>query len=252
MRNLYIGYDSREPTAYHVLSHSILQRASTPISITPLVRGQLKPFFERQRGPLESTDFSISRFLVPYLSGYQGYSVYMDCDMLCLADIKELWTFITSRHTVVWVAQHEYTPKSEIKMQGQVQTPYPRKNWSSLMIFNNAQCRALTPDYVSTASGLDLHRFNWLKSDKLIGSLPLEWNWLVGEYAINPGAKILHYTLGGPWFPEHRTCDRAEDWYEEYRTMTGSDYWPQQVWARPRLGALTGQKIGQAFKEGAL
>ena len=244
MRNLYVGYDAQEPTAYHVLAHSILRRASSPISVTPLVRDQLKPFFERQRGPLESTDFSISRFLVPYLSGYQGYSVFMDCDMLCLADIKELWNFVNSRHVAVWVAQHDYTPKSEIKMQDQVQTVYPRKNWSSVMVFNNSQCRALTPDYVSTASGLDLHRFAWVKSDRLIGSLPLEWNWLVGEYAINQAAKMLHYTLGGPWFANHRTCDRAEDWYDEYRTMTGQDFWPQQVWERPRLGALTGKELG--------
>ena len=238
MRSIYIGYDANEPTAYHVLAHSILRRATAPISVTPLVREQLKPFFERQRGPLESTDFSISRFLVPYLSGYQGYSIFMDCDMLCLADIKELWTFITNRHTAVWVAPHEYTPKSEVKMQGQVQTIYPRKNWSSLMIFNNSQCRTLTPDYVSTASGLDLHRFVWVKSEKLIGTLPLEWNWLGGEYAINPNAKMLHYTLGGPWFQETQQCDRAEDWYTEYREMTGQDFRPVQAWQRPPVAIL--------------
>ena len=234
MRNIYIGYDAAEPAAYHVLSHSILTRASTPISITPLVREHLKPFFARERGPLDSTDFSISRFLVPYLSGYQGYSIYMDCDMLCLADIKELWEFINSRHVAVWCAQHDYVPKSERKMQDQVQTVYPRKNWSSLMIFNNSQCRALTPDYVNTASGLDLHRFNWVKSDVLLGKLPILWNYLVGEYDYDPTAKMLHYTLGGPWFKETRECDRAQDWLGAYRAMTGQDYWPAQVREIPR------------------
>ena len=231
---IFIGYDGKEQTAFHVLAHSIMRRSAFPVSITALVRDQLRVFFTRGRGPLESTDFSMTRFLVPYLSGYTGYSVFMDCDMLCLANIKDLWKYV-DEDRAVWVAQHDYTPKTGLKMDNQVQTAYPRKNWSSVMVFNNARCRALTPDYVNTASGLDLHRFAWIKDQEYdIGSLPLEWNWLVGEYPANLEAKVLHYTLGGPWLPAYRRCDHAGDWYDEYRHMTDRDYWPRQVWQMPK------------------
>ena len=230
---VFIGFDSKETVAYHVLSNSILRHARFPVSITPLVREHLKVFFTRGRGPLESTDFSISRFLVPYLSGYQGYSVFMDCDMLMRGDIKELWKYVDDTETPLWVCQHDYRPKTEFKMAGQVQTTYPRKNWSSFMVFNNSRCRALSPDYVNNASGLDLHRFNWLKEGEEIGALPLEWNWLVGEYPENPFAKNYHYTLGGPWFASGRHCDHHKEWLEEYYLMTGQDYYAQQVFDRP-------------------
>jgi hypothetical protein len=118
----------------------------------------------------------------------------------------------------VLACKHDYVPKTERKFLDQVQTKYPRKNWSSVMLFNNARCRALTPEYVNTASGLDLHRFNWL-NDEDIGDIPLEWNWLVGEYERKPDVKIVHYTLGGPYFDEYRDCDYAAEWVEERRLM---------------------------------
>jgi lipopolysaccharide biosynthesis glycosyltransferase len=221
MFRVFIGYDSIEPIAFHVLSHSILRRASVPVSITPLVQSSLldNGFYTRARGPTESTEFSLTRFLVPYLSDYQDWSVFMDCDMLCVADLREmLWHRMPNSEKAVFVCQHDYVPKTNTKFLGQVQTTYPRKNWSSVMLFNNARCRALTPEYVNTASGLELHRFLWLKDEK-IGTLPLEWNWLVGEYPKNEEAKILHYTLGGPWFEEYRACDHAEEWFAERDAM---------------------------------
>jgi hypothetical protein len=109
-------------------------------------------------------------------------------------------------------------PKTDRKFLDQVQTKYKRKNWSSLMLFNNARCRALTPDYVNTASGLELHRFAWI-DDAAIGELPLEWNWLVGEYAHNPAAKIVHFTIGGPYFAAYRDCDYAGEWFAEFESM---------------------------------
>ena len=234
MLNIYIGYDPKETVAYHVLSHSILRRATAPVSITPLVREHFRPFFTRERGPLDSTDFSITRFLVPYLSGYQGYSVFMDCDLLCQTDITQIWHEIkpASPTQGIWVAQHDYTPRAGLKMLEQAQTSYSRKNWSSFMLFNNSECRALTPDYVGTATGLQLHRFAWLKDEK-IGSLPLEWNWLVGEYPANARAKFWHYTLGGPWWQQYRKVDHAKEWFEEYYHMTGQDFYGQQVWEQP-------------------
>ena len=219
MLQVYIGYDPKESVAFYTLAHSILRRASAPVAIAPLMQSQLKGLYTRPRGPTESTEFSLTRFLVPALSGYRGWSVFMDCDMLCRADIVELEAHIRRQpDKAVLVCKHDYVPKTERKFLGQVQTRYPRKNWSSLMVFNNERCAKLTPGYVNSASGLELHRFNWL-DDAAIGELPLEWNWLVGEYPPKAEAKIVHYTLGGPYFDEYRDCDYADEWRSEYDSM---------------------------------
>ena len=216
---LFIGYDPKEAVAYHTLAHSILRRSSIPVTIAPLMRSQLQGLYTRQRGPTESTEFSLTRFLVPFQSQYRGWSLFMDCDMLCRADIGELAAYTErAMDKTVLVCKHDYVPKTERKFLNQVQTRYPRKNWSSLMLFNNARCAALSPQYVNGATGLELHRFAWT-DDALIGELPLEWNWLVGEYQHISRAKIVHYTLGGPWFDEYRDCDYAEEWLEENRRM---------------------------------
>jgi hypothetical protein len=216
---IYIGYDPRESVAFHTLAHSILRRASVPISIAPLAQSQLRGVYRRTRGPTESTEFSLTRFLLPRLSGFSGWSLFMDCDMLCRVDIAELMKQ-TERQAdkAVLVCKHDYVPKTQRKFLDQVQTRYPRKNWSSLMIFNNARCRSLSPDYVNSASGLELHRFAWIE-DAAIGELPLEWNWLVGEYAYNPAAKIVHFTIGGPYFAAYRDCDYAAEWFAEFESM---------------------------------
>ena len=219
MLSIHIGYDPRESVAFHVLAHSLLRRSSAPVAISPLVLGQLKSVYRRQRGPTESTEFSMTRFLVPHLSGYAGWSIYMDCDMLCRVDIAGLMREMERQSDrAVLVCKHDYVPKSERKFLNQVQTKYRRKNWSSLMVFNNQRCRALTPDYVNSASGLELHRFAWIE-DNRIGELPLEWNWLVGEYAWNPDARIVHFTRGGPYFDEYRNCDYAQEWFTELDSM---------------------------------
>jgi hypothetical protein len=216
---VFIGYDPREAVAYHTLAHSILRRSSVPVSIAPLMQSQLKGIYTRRRGPTESTEFSLTRFLVPLLSDYRGWSVFMDCDMLCRADIAELAAHAaSSAGKAVLVCKHDYTPSPERKFLNQVQTVYPRKNWSSVMLFNNERCRALTADYVNSASGLELQRFSWI-DDASIGELPLEWNWLVGEYKHHPAAKIVHFTRGGPYFEEFRGCDYAEEWFEENRRL---------------------------------
>jgi hypothetical protein len=220
---IYIGYDPRESVAFHTLAHSILRRASVPISIAPLAQSQLRGVYRRTRGPTESTEFSLTRFLVPHLSGFSGWSLFMDCDMLCRVDIAALMKE-TERQAdkAVLVCKHDYIPKTQRKFLDQVQTRYPRKNWSSLMIFNNARCRSLSPEYVNSASGLDLHRFAWI-GDGAIGELPLEWNWLVGEYAYNPAAKIVHFTIGGPYFAAYRDCDYAGEWFAECDSMRGCE-----------------------------
>src|SRR6266705_116169 len=235
---IFIGYDSKEPVAYHVLAQSILRRASCPVAFTPLVQDQLRAakLYTRPRGPTESTEFSMTRFLVPCLCEYRGLAIFMDCDMLCQADVAELVALAHAQsNKPVLICPHEYTPRTDKKFLGQVQTSYPRKNWSSLMIFNlqHFGCRMLTVPYVNKASGLELHRFNWL-DHQMIGKLPLEWNWLVGEYDPNPQAKLLHYTLGGPWFSETRDCDQADAWRQEYERL-----------GRPAIKALAqGVKAG--------
>ena len=218
MFTVYIGYDPRESVAFHTLSHSILRRSSVPIAVAPLVQSQLRQIYRRPRGPTESTEFSMTRFLVPYLSKYSGWSIFMDCDMLCRTDIAALVDETKKSDKAVLVCKHDYVPKTERKFLGQVQTKYARKNWSSLMLFNNERCRSLSVDYVNSASGLELHRFAWV-DDRAIGELPLEWNWLVGEYPYNPDAKIVHFTIGGPYFEAYRTCDYAQEWFAEFESM---------------------------------
>src|SRR6266571_3337445 len=153
MLNVYVGYDPREAVAFYTLAHSIVRRSSIPVSIAPLMQRQLKHLYTRSRGPTESTEFSLTRFLVPALAGYRGWSLFMDCDMLCRADIAGLAVEIERQpNKAVLVVKHDYVPKTERKFLNQVQTKYPRKNWSSLMLFNNERCRALTPEYVNSAS----------------------------------------------------------------------------------------------------
>lgn len=219
MFRIFIGYDPKESVAYYVLAHSILRKSSIPVTIAPVMRSQLKGLYTRQRGPTESTDFSLTRFLVPALSEYRGWSLYMDCDMLCRADIAGLVALAEgAAERAILVCKHDYAPNPARKFLNQVQTVYPRKNWSSVMLFNNARCTALTPSYVNSASAADLHRFTWTQ-DALIGDIPLEWNWLVSEYSHNPDAKNVHFTRGGPYFDEYRGCDYAEEWFEENRRM---------------------------------
>jgi hypothetical protein len=218
MVRVFIGFDPREAVAYSVLAYSILSRASCPVAITPLALSQLGRVLTRERHSLQSTDFSFSRFLTPYLSGYSGWSVFMDCDMLMLDDVAKLYALRDERYAVM-VVKHRHDPREEVKFLDQPQSAYEKKNWSSVMLLNNARCRALTPEYVNTASGLELHQFKWLESDALIGALPSGWNHLVGYDAPRAGVSLVHYTLGGPYFEEYRECEYAAEWFAERDRM---------------------------------
>lgn len=209
---IFIGYDPRESMAFHVLCHSIMTRTTSPVEIIPLVLKSLPMW--RTDTELCSTEFSFSRFLVPYLSNYEGWSLFMDCDMLVMGDIRELFAQAHDKYAVMCV-KHDYVPKDSEKFLGAIQTKYQKKNWSSVMLFNNAMCRELTPDSVNNLSGLNLHQFKWLAGDHLIGELPREWNHLVGEYPITKSVKNVHYTVGGPWFEEYKDCDYSQLWFNE-------------------------------------
>lgn len=211
MIRIFIGYDPREAVAFSVLAHSIHARTSQPVSITPLILSQLKDCYWRPRHPLQSTDFSFSRFLTPYLCGYDGWALFMDCDMLALEDFARLWDLRDEAYAVMCV-KHDHRPRETTKFLGEKQTVFEKKNWSSVMLLNCNRCRALTPDYVNTATGLALHRFEWLGDDGLIGELPRRWNHLVGYDPPDEPAAIAHFTTGGPYFPEWKDCRFADEW----------------------------------------
>jgi hypothetical protein len=215
---VFIGYDTREAAAFSVLAHSIHARASCPVSVTPVRLSELQGVFGRDVNPLQSTQFSFSRFLTPYLCGFEGWAIFMDCDMLVLDDIARLWALRDDRYAVQ-VVKHVHVPKEEVKFLGAVQTRYDKKNWSSVMLMNCARCTTLTPDYVNRASGLELHQFKWLEGDHLIGSLPPAWNHLVGYDAPRRDASLVHFTIGGPYFEEYRHCEYAAEWFAERDAM---------------------------------
>jgi len=206
---VFVGYDPHERVAVNVLMDSLYQHSSMPLALTPIVMGQLKDVFKRERNPNQSTEFSFTRFLVPYLMGYDGWAIFMDCDMLCRGDIADLWRLRNDKYALMCV-KHLHEPVEQVKFLGAVQTRYEKKNWSSLMLYNCARCRALTPDYVNTATGLQLHRFEWLSEDE-IGDLPEDrWNHLIDVQPApdvpveQGGPALVHWTLGGPWFREYR------------------------------------------------
>lgn len=220
MIKVFLGYDQRETIAFHVASHSIHRRSSKAVQIAPVMLSQLKAVFNREKNNLQSTEFSFSRFLVPHLCGYEGWALFADCDILCLDDISKLWDLKDDRYAIMCV-QHDHRPKESSKFLGEPQTQYEKKNWSSVMLMNTSKCRVLTPDYVNTRSGLELHRFQWLADDSLIGALPPRWNHLVGYDAELPENElgILHFTEGGPYFEDYRDCQYADLWRSELKTV---------------------------------
>jgi lipopolysaccharide biosynthesis glycosyltransferase len=210
MLKIFIGYDGVESVAYHTLVQSIMEYTTEPVSITPIKKSML-PMYTRERNSKQSNEFSFTRFLVPYLCNYEGHALFMDCDMMFTTDVAELWK-LTDDTKSVQVVKHDYTPSTQVKYLGAIQYPYPRKNWSSVMLFNCQRCKLLTPHYINNASPMDLHRFEWT-DDRIIGELPVEWNHLVGEYPENSNAKIVHWTIGGPWFNETSSTEYAYEWF---------------------------------------
>ncbi|MDX2074131.1 MAG: glycosyltransferase [Alphaproteobacteria bacterium] len=221
---IFVGYDNRIPVAFQTLVHSITQRSSLPVAVCPINLTNIKGIFQREANSLQSTEFSFSRFLTPYLSNYEGWSIFMDNDIILQEDIAKLWALHDDRYAVMCV-QHEHTPSEKRKFMGAAQTSYEKKNWSSVMLFNNAKCKALTPEFVNTASGLELHQFKWLEGDHLIGGLPLEWNYLAAyndthEAPVEKPA-LIHYTIGGPFYPEFQDTEYAREWFAEF---AGANY----------------------------
>ena len=217
--NVYIGYDSKEDIAYRVCKYSILKRSGSNVKITSLKLHELvaKNLYKRDIDPLASTEFTYSRFLVPALNNYNGWAIFCDCDFIFFEDISNILTDI-DQSKAVYCVQHDYTPKEKHKMDGQKQTIYPRKNWSSLILFNcsHSSNKRLSVDLVNSETGSFLHQFKWLK-DSEIGSLDERWNWLEGWTSKHNNKKpfAVHYTRGGPWFEEWQDVEFANEWIEE-------------------------------------
>lgn len=223
LNKVFIGWDSRENVAFEVCRSSIESRSSSPkLLVCPLKQKILRDsgVYTRPVDSLASTEFSLTRFLVPYLSDFQGFSLFVDCDFVFTVDVNELMNEV-DQSKAVHVVQHDYKPANGVKMDGKTQHQYPRKNWSSLILFNCAHPsnRCLTPDLVNQETPQFLHRFSWLKDDE-IGALGHEWNYLSGWYNDLDRPKAVHYTEGGPWFEKHEDCDFAELWLLEFFRMT--------------------------------
>lgn len=201
-----------------------------PVSVTWVALHQLRAVHKRKRDPLQSNDFSFIRFLVPWLSGMGGgpaaqHVLFMDCDMLCLCDISEVFDLAAPEYAVQ-VVKHDYEPvDKDTKYLDAPQRAYRRKNWSSLMLLQPSLCWNLSPETVDQSPGLFLHQFSWLEDEGLIGELPKAYNYLVGEENQCPvdEVKIVHYTRGGPWFTEYQGCEFSKAWELERADMLHSD-----------------------------
>ncbi len=217
--NFFIGYDSKEDIAYRVCKYSLLKRASTKVNVISLKLDELisKKLYTRNVDPLASTQFTYSRFLVPRLMNFKGWAIFCDCDFIFLNDISNIIKNLDN-NKAVYCVKHDYTPKEKHKMDGQKQTIYPRKNWSSFIVFNcsHPSTRKLSVDTVNSQSGAYLHQFKWCEDDE-IGSLDERWNWLEGWTSSHNQKEpfAVHYTRGGPWFSEWQDVEFANEWKKE-------------------------------------
>lgn len=210
---IFVGYDPREAIAYHVCANSIIRNSSRPVSIIPVALNLFKDYTETHTDG--SNHFIYTRFLVPYLMSWIGHAIFIDGDMIVRGDIAELWD-LRAADKDVQVVKHDYKTRMPIKYLGAKNEDYPRKNWSSVILWNcnNFPNRRLTPEYIMKSPGSHLHRFEWLE-DERIGELPKEWNWLPDEFGPNENAKLLHYTLGTPCFHEFADTPQANEWHRE-------------------------------------
>ncbi len=219
---IFIGFDSREEICYDVLKYSLEKNSPAPLDIMPLkIRDLAREIaFNRSQDPLQSTEFTYTRFLVPYLCGYKGVVLFMDCDMLCFADIQEIFDLDMSGYWLR-VVKHDHRPMSTIKMDGKVQTSYPRKNWSSFMLLNCEKLTMWTKEAVETQTGKWLHRFEPIP-DERIGDIPKTWN-VLDRY--DAATKLIHYTEGGPWFENYKDHPYGDAWLryrDEYLTSSSA------------------------------
>jgi lipopolysaccharide biosynthesis glycosyltransferase len=214
---MVVGFDQKEAVAYHVFCQSVMEKSTVPVQFIPLCQGSLMGYTEKHHDG--SNAFIYSRFLTPYLNDFKGWVIFADGDMICQSDITELWN-LRDESKAVLVVKHDYKTKASIKYLGNKNENYPRKNWSSVILWNcgHPANKVLTPSFVETQTGAFLHRFSWLE-DNLVGELPKEWNWLAVEYPDNYDAKLIHYTLGTPCFESYKETSMSDIWHEAYQRL---------------------------------
>lgn len=242
-KTICIGFDTPNADAFAVARHSLRRHMSEPIPVMGIEldamqrQGRYKRPTERRQlidgasvlydviseHPM-ATEFAISRFLTPFLANWRGWALFVDCDVLALTDICQLFALLDNRYALMCV-QPEFTPKQRRKMDGQVQSAYPRKLWSSVMAFNceHPANSALTLEAINTLPGRDLHRFCWLP-DSAIGALPPEWNWMEGITRPQISPSLVHFTAGGPWLPEYANAEFATEWRRERALWVAGDW----------------------------
>lgn len=231
---VFVGYDSREDIAWQVCRHSLLRHSGNQVDVVPLRQQLLRDcgLYTRAHDLGASTEFSLTRFLTPYLASGADWVAFCDCDFLFTTDVRKVFEGLDPSKAVYCV-QHDYTPAYRVKMDGKAQAIYPRKNWSSFMIFNRAHpdVHALTPEVVNSTTPAYLHRFEWVADDCDIGALDLDWNFLEGEYPVpSETPRVIHFTNGGPWFEQWKNCDFADLWLEEHDLYQRSlDREPEEV-----------------------
>lgn len=224
---IFVGYDSREEVAWQVCRHSLLRHSRNNVDVIPLRQSVLRELglYTRPHDFGASTEFTLTRFLTPYLAAQSGWVLFCDSDFLFTTDVRAVFDDLDDSKAVYCV-KHDYTPAHQEKMDGRKQVAYPRKNWSSFILFNcdHPEVEALTPAVVNSATPAFLHRFGWISDDSAIGNLDIGWNFLAGEYpAPAEVPPVIHYTNGGPWFEQWRDCDFADLWLRE-----------REMWMRSR------------------
>lgn len=215
---LVVGFDQREAVAYHTFCQSVIKNASRPVAFIPLAENMLGDYRETHTDG--SNKFIYTRFLTPYLCEYSGWAIFADGDMICQADIKELWQLRDDSKAVL-VVKHDYKTTAHRKYFDNKNEDYPRKNWSSVVLWNCAHPanQILTPEFIQSQTGSFLHRFSWLQDDQ-IGQIPREWNWLAVEYPDNPQANLVHYTLGAPCLNDYKDCSMSKIWHNMHSDMS--------------------------------
>ena len=217
-----VGFGQRESVAYHVFCQSVMDRCSVPASFLPLNQSIRSVYTETHHDG--SNKFIYTRFLAPYLMNFQGWALFVDGDMIFLEDPAKLWD-LRDESKAVQVVKHDYQSVAKVKYLGNTHENYPRKNWSSVVLWNCAHPanRVLTPEFVQGQPGSFLHRFSWL-DDADIGEIPKIWNWLAIEYPDNPNAGLVHYTLGTPCFKDFRQSAMSQPWHDAHqRSQEGFD-----------------------------
>lgn len=229
----WVGFDPREAACYAVCRHSIRRRLTAPIPVTGISmthareQGLYSRPTERRNAQLwdaisnapMSTEFAITRFLTPHLAG-NGLALFMDCDIMARENVMRLFEYVQQdAPKAVWCVKHHFDPPEGVKMDGQMQTRYARKNWSSVMLFDcdHPANERLTVDMINTLPGRDLHRFCWLKDDE-IGTLPRRWNVLVGHTELDEDEgepALVHWTNGAPCMPGFENVPFADEYRAE-------------------------------------